>query len=147
MPYIQKDDKKDLDKSITAIATALRVGDFRGKLNYSLNSIFVSLIEAKGMSYHLVNDFIGVLECAKLEAYRRVAAPYEDSKIVANGDIFHPSHLIINNCLSCGLQDKTFSVKGLCKVCVLKAAGFDDNTLTITTYDADIEDLSKNKSA
>ena len=27
-----------------------------------------------------VNDFIGVLECIKLELYRRVATPYEDKK-------------------------------------------------------------------
>ena len=31
---------------------------------------------------------IGVLECAKLELYRRVAAPYEDDKIDENGDVY-----------------------------------------------------------
>lgn len=31
---------------------------------------------------------LGVLECVKLELYRRVAAPYEDRKIEENGDVF-----------------------------------------------------------
>jgi hypothetical protein len=31
---------------------------------------------------------IGVLECAKLELYRRVAAPYEDAKCEDNGDVY-----------------------------------------------------------
>ena len=30
---------------------------------------------------------MGVLECCKLEFYRRVAAPYEDIKIEENGDV------------------------------------------------------------
>jgi hypothetical protein len=35
-----------------------------------------------------VNEAIGVLECAKLELYRRVAAPYEDEKIAESGDVY-----------------------------------------------------------
>ena len=31
---------------------------------------------------------MGALECAKLELYRRVAAPYEDVKIMENGDVY-----------------------------------------------------------
>lgn len=30
----------------------------------------------------------GAIECAKLEFYRRVAAPYEDKKIAENGDVY-----------------------------------------------------------
>jgi len=30
---------------------------------------------------------IGVLECVKQEFYRRKVAPYEDIKIIENGDI------------------------------------------------------------
>jgi hypothetical protein len=33
------------------------------------------------MRYHHINTAIGALECAKLELYRRVAAPYEDKAI------------------------------------------------------------------
>jgi hypothetical protein len=34
------------------------------------------------------DEVVGVLECAKLEIYRRIAAPYEDKKIVENGDVY-----------------------------------------------------------
>jgi hypothetical protein len=40
------------------------------------------------LSYADYNSIIGVLECAKLEIYRRTAAPYEDEKIEQNGDVF-----------------------------------------------------------
>jgi hypothetical protein len=33
-------------------------------------------------------DVVGALECAKLELYRRLAAPYEDQKIKLNGDAY-----------------------------------------------------------
>ena len=33
------------------------------------------------MRYQNVNAIIGALECAKLELYRRLIAPYEDTKV------------------------------------------------------------------
>ena len=33
-------------------------------------------------------EVLGVLECVKLELYRRVAAPYEDKKCQENGDVY-----------------------------------------------------------
>jgi hypothetical protein len=41
-----------------------------------------------GKNYKHINEIIGVLECAKQEFYRRVAAPYEDTKIQENGDVY-----------------------------------------------------------
>jgi hypothetical protein len=41
-----------------------------------------------GLSYQTINDIVGALEGAKLEFYRRVAVPYEDKKIIENGDVF-----------------------------------------------------------
>ena len=143
MPYITDEEKKDLDRSIKTLSTLLRKGDFRGRLNYSISSIFNNLIQGNGLSYRLINDFIGVLECVKLESYRRIATPYEDSKIVANGDIYLPAHQIISNCLCCGSQDKVFSKDGYCKSCVLEKAGFDSALRTVTPIDADIEDISQ----
>jgi hypothetical protein len=40
------------------------------------------------LRYAHLNEAIGVLECAKLELYRRVAAPYEDEKITESGDVY-----------------------------------------------------------
>jgi hypothetical protein len=45
-------------------------------------------LKAHGTNYALLNELIGVLECAKLELYRRVASPYEDEKIQSNGDVY-----------------------------------------------------------
>jgi hypothetical protein len=40
-----------------------------------------------GENYQHFNDVLGALEGAKLELYRRRIAPYEDTKIVENGDV------------------------------------------------------------
>ena len=37
-------------------------------------------------------NLVGVLECAKLELYRRLAAPYEDLKIEDNGDVYNATN-------------------------------------------------------
>jgi hypothetical protein len=38
--------------------------------------------------YAHLNEAIGVLECAKLELYRRIAAPYEDRKMGETGEVY-----------------------------------------------------------
>jgi hypothetical protein len=38
-------------------------------------------------SYNKIAMITGVLENIKQEFYRRIAAPYEDTKIIQNGDI------------------------------------------------------------
>ena len=40
------------------------------------------------LAYAEFNEAIGAIECAKLELYRRMLAPYEDRKIAENGDVF-----------------------------------------------------------
>ena len=59
-----------------------------GELNYIINRLCDRHITHHGMSYATVNELVGVLECAKLELYRRIAAPYEDTKIAQNGDVY-----------------------------------------------------------
>lgn len=59
-----------------------------GELNYLLTDEIRAYIESKGLSYQTINDIIGALEGAKLEFYRRIAAPYENTKIIENGDVF-----------------------------------------------------------
>jgi hypothetical protein len=39
-------------------------------------------------NYDNFNEVIGVLECMKLELYRRMIAPYEDTKCKENGDVY-----------------------------------------------------------
>lgn len=58
-----------------------------GELNYSITAQVHAYIQRKGLCYATLNEVIGVLECAKLELYRMVAAPYENSKRTENGPI------------------------------------------------------------
>jgi len=61
-----------------------------GELNYELTRLLTAYIETRGLTYQVINDIVGALEGAKLEFYRRIAVPYEDSKIQENGDVYIP---------------------------------------------------------
>lgn len=58
-----------------------------GDLNYIITRFFHSILDDRKLNYALINDFIGVLECCKLELYRRIISDYEDQKIEENGDV------------------------------------------------------------
>lgn len=58
-----------------------------GELNYLFTEI-IKLYIRNGLNYQKINDVMGALEGAKLEFYRRIAAPYEDTKIKENGDVY-----------------------------------------------------------
>lgn len=79
MPYIPKSEKNKVNDE-NLIATA-------GQLNYALNQLVNSYIEQNNFNYQTANDIIGAMECAKMELYRRLIAPYEDAKILQNGDV------------------------------------------------------------
>jgi hypothetical protein len=59
-------------------------------LNYDLTRQCLRFIKHQpgGLNYANINAVVGVLECMKLEFYRRAAAPYEDKKIQQNGDVY-----------------------------------------------------------
>lgn len=81
MPYIEPQDRLHIladEKSISS----------PGELNYFISTLVNWYINEKGKNYSTLNEVIGVLECAKLELYRRVIAPYEDIKIEDNGDVY-----------------------------------------------------------
>jgi hypothetical protein len=60
-----------------------------GELNYAITRLVDEYLIDKGpMRYAHVNEVIGAMECAKLELYRRIAAPYEDRKIAEMGDVY-----------------------------------------------------------
>ena len=59
-----------------------------GDLNYIISRIIGHYISKKGLCYQHINDVVGVLECAKLEVYRRLAGPYENNAIKKNGDLY-----------------------------------------------------------
>ena len=58
-----------------------------GDLNYIITTACLGFVGA-APSYARFNEAIGALECAKLELYRRMVAPYEDRKANENGDVY-----------------------------------------------------------
>jgi hypothetical protein len=60
-----------------------------GELNYAITRLVDDYLIARGgIRYAHLNEVVGALECAKLELYRRVAAPYEDAKRDETGDVY-----------------------------------------------------------
>ena len=57
-----------------------------GILNYIITKVCIWWL-GDNPNYEKYNAAIGVLECAKLELYRRKVSPYEDEKIKENGDV------------------------------------------------------------
>lgn len=81
MPYIKKEDRD-------ALLTRARGPQTQGELNYSITVLLIYYMNCKGKSYQTINDILGALDGASKEFYRRVAAPYEDTKIAENGDVY-----------------------------------------------------------
>lgn len=63
-----------------------------GELNFAITVLLVKYVHAKGLSYQTINDITGACTGALAEFQRRVAGPYEDSKIESNGDVY-PSYM------------------------------------------------------
>ncbi len=80
MPYVKKSDRIRLDEG----------GDAQtpGELNYIITKTVDAYLNRTPRNYANYNEVIGVLECAKLELYRRVIGEYEDSKMAENGDVY-----------------------------------------------------------
>ena len=84
MPYIPLKDRKRFDYDISNLNKEINTS---GELNYVISCLANSLVDRLGGRYDNHNTVIGVLECAKLEMYRRRTGPYEDNAIARNGDI------------------------------------------------------------
>ena len=84
MPYIKKADRP---KFITSALDIAEKAECAGDLNYAITVILHSYLKRKGVKYANVNELIGMMECCKLELYRKVGAPYEDLKVMQNGDV------------------------------------------------------------
>jgi len=83
MPYIVRSRRKVLDKKLKPLIKELQSG---GECCYAIVRILECLLPS--LCYSHIAGAIGVLETAKLELYRRVAAPYEDHKLKESGDVF-----------------------------------------------------------
>lgn len=91
MPYIRPDDRRKYEVGLDSIFAASigKTGGLpTGELNYLITVLVDKFVEVHGGGYGAINSAVGALECAKLELYRRVAAPYEDKKIGQNTDVY-----------------------------------------------------------
>jgi len=87
LPYIKSENRAKYERilhELIDILKSLPVEEVDGELNYVVTKL---LKEIYPLRYFHVNKAVGVLECIKLEFYRRVAAPYEDMKIKESGDV------------------------------------------------------------
>lgn len=80
MPYIAPEKRGRLDPSKKQTPTDA------GELNYFITKM-CRVYAGKEYNYSKLNEIMGVLECAKMEFYRRLAVPYEEQKIKENGDL------------------------------------------------------------
>ena len=80
MPYIEQDRRQLLDAYAVEAQTP-------GELNYVITKLMLRFLGSTP-GYVDYNEAIGVLECIKLELYRRAVAPYEDKKCEENGDVY-----------------------------------------------------------
>lgn len=91
MPYIDQDSREEFELMALEAVDLIEFGITPGELNYLITKACDAYLMYKGKNYTHINDVIGVLECAKLEFYRRIAIPYEDEKIEQNGDVYTTS--------------------------------------------------------
>lgn len=111
MPYIAPKNRKNLDPHIDALAEAIvseakqetrptfssekveggQANDaaFAGLLNYSVTRLALKIIKLQfgKVRYWIVATITGTFKNIADEFYRRLAAPYEDKQIKANGDV------------------------------------------------------------
>lgn len=96
MPYLSQERRKQLMLNS-------ELPNSPGDLNYRLTMEVLRFL-GDAPNYERFNAVVGALECCKLELYRKMVAPYEDTKIEANGDVYppvevaHPSNCACARC-------------------------------------------------
>lgn len=88
MPYIKETSRTFVDDKIEKI---IEVIETEGELCYCIYAILVRFCKKfkkdNLFCFNIIARCISAIECAKLEFYRRIVAPYEDIKIKENGDV------------------------------------------------------------
>ena len=85
MPYIAQDDRTQFVHIESALEDVTKYKKLTaGELQY-LVALAIKYREPE--NYQDMNDVMGALAGAQMEFYRRTVAPYEDTKIVLNGDV------------------------------------------------------------
>ena len=94
MPYIKKEIRETLEGGLVKLSNdiCMEIQEDSNQRAGILNYVITSLIDSvygplKDAKYKDYNEAIGMLECCKLEFYRRGVAPYEDLKERENGSV------------------------------------------------------------
>lgn len=89
MPYVDNATRQLLEPALEALACRIsKMHTSRpGDMNYAISAL-IRKVYGEKLKYHECAEVISALECAKMEFYRRRVAPYEDKKILENGDIY-----------------------------------------------------------
>lgn len=90
MPYIKQADRETFLGLIESIKLRLNHTKItEGELNYLITILSNEFLNNQGgESYANYNKLIGVLECCKLEIYRKQVAIYEENKENINGPVW-----------------------------------------------------------
>ena len=89
MPYISKERRDSLYAWVEPLCPLNA-----GELNYIITKICDEYILSNSpsppseLSYRILNEVIGVLECAKQELYRKVVSPKEDRACEKHGEVY-----------------------------------------------------------
>ena len=84
MPYIKTGGRLPLDILIGSLAEKIRS---KGDLNYVICELVGQLIINTKISYTQISEWIDGVDGSENELRRRLLDPYEDLKIVENGDV------------------------------------------------------------
>jgi hypothetical protein len=92
MPYIKPEYREELQPELEELIqvvkdiTPIEPSNIKdGILNYIFTKMLIELYP--NPRYKDFNEMIGILECCKLELYRKKAAPYENEKELENGSV------------------------------------------------------------
>ncbi|KKM75186.1 hypothetical protein LCGC14_1392720 [marine sediment metagenome] len=94
MPYIKDEDRAQYDPLVAALAQQLRIAnddqmDRAGHTNYVITTLLLEAFPTRKYATMALVD--GILSNIGREYYRRRVAPYEDEKILENGDVYDTS--------------------------------------------------------
>lgn len=85
MPYIKQERRDSLSPGNESDHAQVS-----GELNYQITMLIKQYWDNHGPAYQTINDIVGALSASQAEFYRRVAVPYENTKILENEDVYTP---------------------------------------------------------
>lgn len=92
MPYLAQPFRDEIDKEENlegqcSYSGYMSLKDFLGYLNYKVFRLVKNWLKVNGKTYFHFAAIVGTLICSVFEIYRRLVIPYENEKIIENGDV------------------------------------------------------------